>query len=275
LLWKHTDWRINTKQGGLAGVESKRNIRLVFNLIATVGNYEYAYNIYFYVDGTIEPSVKMTGILNTSGTDEESPTYATRLGTNLEAQFHQHWFATRLDVCVDGEKNSVSEINVIPEVKEKNPFGNAFVAKETIFQTELQATRHIEPKTSRYWKVFNPNVLNPRNNKPVAYKLIPGHNSFPMCTEESWQRRRAGFISNHLWVTKYNENEPLYIAGKYTNQSDGTEGIQHWIKKDQKIENEDLVVWYVFGATHIPRLEDWPVMPVEQISYSFKPCCFF
>lgn len=37
---------------------------------------------------------------------------------------------------------------------------------------------------------------------------------------------------------------------------------------------------YVFGVTHIPRLEDWPVMPVEHIGFSlmvsmsvvFKPC---
>ena len=24
---------------------------------------------------------------------------------------------------------------------------------------------------------------------------------------------------------------------------------------------------YVFGMTHIPRLEDWPVMPVERIGF--------
>lgn len=24
---------------------------------------------------------------------------------------------------------------------------------------------------------------------------------------------------------------------------------------------------YVFGITHIPRLEDWPVMPVERIGF--------
>jgi Cu2+-containing amine oxidase len=24
---------------------------------------------------------------------------------------------------------------------------------------------------------------------------------------------------------------------------------------------------YVFGLTHIPRLEDWPVMPVEHIGF--------
>lgn len=25
---------------------------------------------------------------------------------------------------------------------------------------------------------------------------------------------------------------------------------------------------YVFGVTHIPRLEDWPVMPVEHIGFT-------
>ncbi|GJV82716.1 ribonuclease H-like domain-containing protein [Tanacetum coccineum] len=30
--------------------------------------------------------------------------------------------------------------------------------------------------------------------------------------------------------------------------------------------------WYVFGITHVPRLEDWPVMPVEQIRFMLK--CF-
>lgn len=24
---------------------------------------------------------------------------------------------------------------------------------------------------------------------------------------------------------------------------------------------------YVFGITHVPRLEDWPVMPVERIGF--------
>lgn len=40
---------------------------------------------------------------------------------------------------------------------------------------------------------------------------------------------------------------------------------------------------YVFGVTHIPRLEDWPVMPVDRIgfmlmvfhSHAFKISCFF
>jgi primary-amine oxidase len=31
----------------------------------------------------------------------------------------------------------------------------------------------------------------------------------------------------------------------------------------------------VFGLTHIPRLEDWPVMPVERIGFMLMPHGFF
>ena len=36
---------------------------------------------------------------------------------------------------------------------------------------------------------------------------------------------------------------------------------------------------YVFGVTHVPRLEDWPVMPVEHVGFTlvvsapFQPIC--
>ena len=29
---------------------------------------------------------------------------------------------------------------------------------------------------------------------------------------------------------------------------------------------------YVFGITHVPRLEDWPVMPVERIGFMLQVC---
>lgn len=77
-----------------------------------------------------------------------------------------------------------------------------------------------------------------------------------------------------MWVTKFAENEK-YPAGFYTNQSKGNDGIVSWTSADRNIENEDVVVYYVLGSTHIPKLEDWPVMPTEQISFLFKPCNFF
>jgi len=41
------------------------------------------------------------------------------------------------------------------------------------------------------------------------------------------------------------------------------------------LEETDIVLWYVFGVTHVPRLEDWPVMPVERIGFMLMPHGFF
>ena len=37
----------------------------------------------------------------------------------------------------------------------------------------------------------------------------------------------------------------------------------------------DVVIWHSFGVTHVPRVEDWPVMPVEQTGFWLKPANFF
>ena len=36
-----------------------------------------------------------------------------------------------------------------------------------------------------------------------------------------------------------------------------------------------MVVWYTFGAHHVVRPEDWPVMPVVTIGFMLKPAGFF
>jgi primary-amine oxidase len=33
----------------------------------------------------------------------------------------------------------------------------------------------------------------------------------------------------------------------------------------------DIVRWHVFGIHHIPRPEDWLLMPVDAVSFSLEP----
>ena len=35
------------------------------------------------------------------------------------------------------------------------------------------------------------------------------------------------------------------------------------------------MIWHSFGVTHVPRIEDWPVMPKESVGFHLKPANFF
>ena len=268
ILWKHVDWR--TEQ-----TEVRRSRRLVVSFIATVGNYEYGFFWYFYQDGTIQYEVKLTGIVNTAATlPDETLKYGTLIAPGLNAPIHQHFFNVRLDMSVDGENNSVYEVNTESEpLGPDNPYGNAFFAKSTLLSTESEAQRIINPLSGRYWKVVNPSSHNSLG-QPVGYKLVPGDNILPFAHPEASVIKRAGFMTKHLWVTPYQFDE-MYAAGSYPNQHPGDEGLPRWTQANRSIENTDVVVWYTFGQNHVPRPEDWPVMPVSYTGFMLKPVGFF
>ncbi|WP_025696771.1 primary-amine oxidase, partial [Paenibacillus durus] len=268
ILWKHTDWRTND-------VEVRRSRRLVVSSISTVANYEYGFFWYFYQDGNIQFEVKLTGILSTAGLHPgETPKYGNLVGPDLYAPNHQHFFNVRMDIQIDGNDNSVYEVDVVPEeLGEGNPRENAFYAKSTLLETEQKAIRDIKLETARYWKIVNDNVKN-ELGQSVGYKIVTGENCFPFASKNSSLLKRAGFIKHHLWVTPYNEDE-IYASGKYPNQHIGGEGLSSWAEQDRPVANSDIVVWYTMGHTHVPRPEDWPVMPTAYIGFMLKPVSFF
>ena len=44
---------------------------------------------------------------------------------------------------------------------------------------------------------------------------------------------------------------------------------------NRNIKDTDIVFWYTMGHTHIPRPEDYPVMPAAYIGFLLKPLGFF
>ncbi len=268
ILWKHSDWRTGQ-------TEVRRSRRLVVSSISTVGNYEYGFFWYFYQDGTIQLEVKLTGIVNTAAVPAgETPKYGTLVAPQLNAHIHQHFFNFRLDMSVDGEDNSVYEVNTISEpIGPDNPHGNAFFAQTTLFKTELEAQRVIDPMSGRYWMVTNPSVANALG-QPVGYKLMPGDNILPFAHPSASIIKRAGFMTKHLWVTPYDPDE-ITATGPYPNQHPGGAGLPEYTSAGRNIENTDLVLWYTLGYHHVPRPEDWPVSPVAYCGFMLKPVGFF
>ena len=117
--WKHTDFRTED-------VEVRRLRRLVISTIATVGNYEYGYFWYLYTDGTIEYEVKLTGVISTGAlAPGERPAHGTMVAPGLYGPHHQHFFCVRLDMAVDGNANSVVQVDSEPApAGPENPHGH-------------------------------------------------------------------------------------------------------------------------------------------------------
>ncbi|WP_439098576.1 primary-amine oxidase [Amycolatopsis nivea] len=268
VLWKHTDHYNGS-------VSTRRQRRLVISFFVTVGNYDYGFYWYLYLDGTIELECKATGIVFTSAfpADDDYP-WASEIAPGIGAPFHQHLFSARLDMMVDGLTNAVDEIDVqrVP-IGPGNPHGNAFTRKITRLAKESEAARLADGNLGRTWRISNPESRNTLG-KPVGYTLHPEGLPPLLADDASSIARRAAFTRKHLWVTAYAEDE-RFPAGEYVNQNDGNTGIDTWIQADRDLDGADLVVWHTFGLTHYPRTEDWPIMPVDHTGFTLKPSGFF
>ena len=269
ILWKHHDGHSQT-------TEVRRSRRLVVSTFHTVGNYEYGFYWYLYLDGTIQMEVKLTGIVGVSAvpSGKERPEFAPLIAPNLASPIHQHLFCFRLDFDLDGPVNSVYELNTEPlPVGEDNPDSTAFRSVARLLGSEAQAQRNVDVARSRSWKVVNPNRLN-RLGAPVAYRLLPGATPTLLAAPRSKVAARAGFARHNLWVTRFDESE-INAAGDHPNLHPGGAGLPAWTQADRSIEETDIVLWHTVGVTHLPRPEDWPVMPVEYCGFMLQPVGFF
>jgi len=267
VLWKHVDER--------AGATVRRARRLVISFHVTVANYEYLVYWRFYQDGNIECEVRATGILVTSHVGASgSALNGTVVDQRTYAPFHQHFIVARLDLDVDGSDNTVyATESRATGVTEADPYGLGLVVVSTPLRTEAEGKQDYDWATQRGWKVVNDNVRNSLG-WPVGYKLVPSGMFPPLLDPSTPAFRRAEAIGHTLWVTPYHPDE-RWPCGEFPNLSLRDAGLPAWTAADRPIENTDVVLWYVFGIHHITRPEDWPVMPVDTVSFWLKPFGFF
>jgi primary-amine oxidase len=269
IQWKHYDSQSQTS-------EVRRSRRLVVSSIFTIGNYDYGFYWYLYLDGTIQMEIKLTGIVGVSAVTNETlnPAQSPLVGRGLSSPVHQHVFCFRLDWELDGGNNSLyeNEIEVMP-VDDSNPDGTQFRSVSRHLINEESAKRNVAPEHSRYWKVSNPDSLNGLGN-PVAYKLLPAASPPLFARAESSVGKRGAFGKHHLWTTPYAEGE-MSASGPFTVMHNGEGGLPELTAKNRDISECDLVMWHTVALTHVPRPEDWPVMPVEYTGFHLIPVGFF
>ena len=126
--WKHAD-------------NTRRSRELVLAYWSQPGNYEYGFEWVFHLDGTLEMRAQLTGIMAAKGVaDGAHDPYSHLVAPNLAAPHHEHFFAFRLDMDVDGPSNRVMELNTVAmPAGPKNPYGGGFTMEESPLRMERDA----------------------------------------------------------------------------------------------------------------------------------------
>lgn len=224
----------------------------------------------------ITVETRATGIVSVVNIDpgKTSP-YGNVVAPGVLAQNHQHIFAVRIDPAIDGHNNTIvrEESLPIPMNPTTNPHGNGYEVVST--PIKKSAGLDASPFTNRVIKMTNPSKVNPISLKPVAYKFTPSATQLLLADPSSIMSKRAQFAHHHVWVTKHKDQE-YWAGGEFTNQSQKEEGgVADAAARQDSVEDTDVVVWNVFGLTHNPRVEDWPVMSMEKHELHIRPADFF
>ena len=263
--------------------EVRRRTDLVLRLISTVGSYDYIFDWVFQQDGTIKVTLGATGIPQvkavrsrtiTHDRDGRDTAYGHMVADHTVAINHDHFFCFRIDMDVDGQKNSFLYEGLRPERSgQQNTRRSVWVVERRTAITEPAAKLRINTDNHAFWRVINPNIIGPLGY-PVSYQLKPLTNAVSLLSLDDFPQRRAGWADFHLWVTPYNPQE-RYAAGTYPNQSKGGDGLPRWTKTNRSIHNTDIVLWYTLGMHHVVRSEDWPIMPTAWSEFELRPFDFF
>jgi primary-amine oxidase len=144
-----------------------------------------------------------------------------------------------------------------------------FVTDRTVLGREQ--FRDLSP--GRQWVVESTTRKNALG-KSTAYAIRPTDSILTYSAPDFAPLQHAQFAQHQLWVTRYRDGE-LYATGDYPNQGPAGEGLPRYIADRDKVDGDDLVVWYTTGLTHVPTVEEYPVMTTDTVGFSLRPNGFF
>lgn len=268
-LWSYADYAVPKRE-------------LVIRFLAQMGNYDYLIDYVFQTDGEIRIVVGATGIVlnhpmrkGNEGNPESGFEYGRMVDENVLAVNHSHYFSFRLDLDVDGVENRFVKDRLVrkelPETARRNAL---WVVDSQVAETEESAKIVRNREKPAILRFAHPTKKNAHGYE-TSYRLSASHSARTLLAEDDLTRQRAGFISHDLWVTPYAAGE-RYAAGEFTTLAEpGEYGLPSWTENNRSILDKDIVAWATIGMHHVPRAEDWPVMPTLQHTISLKPFNFF
>lgn len=243
---------------------------LVVTWSAAIGNYTYGVEYVFEMNGAIDVNMNATGTTLNQGisTASQGNEHGTVVTPKIAAPGHQHFFDFRIDFDVDGTPNRVVEENATSTA---SPGGNAWKVQSTTLGTE--GFRDANPATARSWRIESTARTN-AVGEPTAYELVGSETGVPYSSPTYLPLLQAPFAQHPFWVTTYRDGE-RYAGGDYPFQGAAGDGLTSYASPAENVNGSDVVVWYTPTITHIPHVEEYPVMTTETAHFRIEPDGFF
>ena len=272
-IWRHSELINST-------AEVRPNNELVVRMAPVVGNYDYLVDYVFDRAGNIDVKLGAFGIDATKGvasanlsdpTAAQDTAYGTLVDERLLAVNHDHYMTFRIDMDVDGTGNRLVEDRFgVRRLTGEGPRKSFWQVETRPVGTEGPVTT---PLNAAQFRIESAGRTNKRGYR-TSYQLMPGHSDTSLLAKDDPIQLRAAFSGYTLWASAY-DREQKYAAGLYPNQNADVDGLPKWVAARRPIEDRDLVLWYTVGFRHVPRAEDWPVMPGLWHGFRLRPFNFF
>lgn len=281
--WRHFEVFAQTPEKPIPA-EGRPATELVVRTASEVGNYDYLIDYRLQQNGQVNIYVGATGLDAVKGvastsmkdaTAKADTAHGTLIAPNLVAANHDHYFNFRIDFDVDQPVNHFSTMDIVPaKLDASSPRKSMWTVEHKMPMTEMEARYKLSSSQPRYFHISDPSREGYLGHEP-GYMIHHGDVSYgPFDFENDPPMKRNAYIEYSVWNTVY-DPEQRYAGGKFAMQSDGSDTLAEWVKKDQSLMGKDIVTWFSAGFHHIPRMEDWPVMSTEWKTVHIMPHNFF
>ena len=248
--------------GSARSDDSQRDARyareLVVTWMAAIGNYTYGVEYVFKLNGAIDVNMNATGTTLNQGISSASQ--GNEHGTVVRRR------SQRPDTSTSSTSGSTStSTGLRNRVVEENAASTAVPGRQRLAVQETplgtEGFRDANPATVRSWKIESATRTN-AVGEPTAYELVGSDTGVPYSSPTYPPLLQAPFAQHPLWVTTYKDGE-RYAGGDYPFQGAAGDGLTAYASPAENVNGMDVVVWYTPAITHMPHVEDYPVMTTE------------
>lgn len=205
-----------------------------------IGSRNYAVRWRFYENGTLEPSLGLSGELPVVDASAAQYGWSAMQSGKIATGFTDHalW---RLDFDLDTTPSN----DVVEEIS-STPSADRLRKIKAITPLNTETGRNFDPETKRFWRIRD-GILTNGSVGQLSYELLPNRYDHSRANSSN-----TPWLAHDVFFTRYNACEK-HAANNPTNNC--TANVSQFVN-GESLNQQDIVVWYKQSYHHLPRSED-------------------